>query len=156
VISYRINQREKLFTLTYSGDVAVTDWAEAVSRAIAECPQVVTYDSINDMRFPHTFLPPGQMGRLVDSVRCAGMLSHPRRSVSIVGSRTHFGIARMFELASEHESKVERLTTDSIEEAADWLRRSKDLIQAELDAMAVSAESGSGADGAPPVSVGSK
>jgi hypothetical protein len=94
MIIYRINRQERLMTARHSGTGTVEDWRQA----IAECPEVVTYDSLNDAREPHTFINAEETRRLVWSVQEKGMADYERRSVVITSHLAHFGISRMFEL----------------------------------------------------------
>ena len=135
MISYRINRQERLLTLLFAGTISVADWKAAISQAIAECPEVITFDSVIDGRSPHPFLTREQMDEFVRDVKKMGMQEHRRRSVYIAGNKAHFGISRMFELLTEPERKVERFTTESVAEAAAWLCRPEALVRAELDAI---------------------
>ena len=134
MVSYRINRPERLLILRYAEEVSVAEWEAAISKAIAECPEVVTYDSLSDARSPHRDLTTDEVRDLVRAVKKMGMQEHPQRSVALTGRLVHFGISRMFEMLGDPDSKVRRFTTDSVVKAADWMGRPEALIRAELDA----------------------
>jgi hypothetical protein len=134
MIAYRINKQERLLTLRYSGDVSVAEWQRTLAQAIAEWPDVITYDSVNDFRSPHSLLTGPEVMDFALAVKKMGMQDYPRRAVAIADEKIDFGLARMFELMTEQDRKVDRFTTDSIEKAAAWLGRPEALIQAEIDA----------------------
>jgi hypothetical protein len=43
MITYRINQQERLFTLRYAEDVSVAGWQNILVHALAACPELPTY-----------------------------------------------------------------------------------------------------------------
>ena len=140
MVTYLINRQERLVVLRYTGHFTVPKWEAAISKAIAECPEVVTFDSLVDARSPHGELTANEVRDLVQSAKKMGMGLHPRRAVVLTAGLLKFGISRMFEMMGNPESKAQRLTTDSVAKAADWLDRPEALIQAELDALVPTAE----------------
>jgi hypothetical protein len=134
MIRHRINLEERLVTIRFTGDVP---WAETQRVFLGmkeECPELVTFDAINDLREQTSALPSAQVIEMSRFSKHLGLHEHERRSVALVCSKVHFGVSRMFEQMTEHESKVQRLTTESVEAAAQWLGRSESLVRAELTA----------------------
>ncbi len=115
--------------------MTVPKWEAAIAKAIAECPEVVTFDSLADARSPHGALAANEVQDLAQAAKKMDMEKHTRRAVVLTTNPLNFGISRMFELMGNPDSKAQRLTTDSVAKAADWLDRPEALIQAELDAL---------------------
>ena len=135
IIRYRINKAERLLTVRFSGAVSAADWQKALSQAIAECPEVVTFDSVNDIQSPKAILTGNEASEFAVSAKTIGMQDHPRRSVVIARQMAHFVISQMFENMTQPDREVDRLTTDSISKAAAWVGRPEALVRAELDAL---------------------
>ena len=138
MIRYRINQQQQLVTVLSSGGHPMAEWEATLEEMIASCPDVLTYDSISDGRGMRVLMNTAQVHELVSLNQRKGVQNHPRRAVHLISSETAFSVSRMYELMAEHDSLVSRLTTDSIEQAANWLGRPVRVIKAELDALRAS------------------
>lgn len=136
MIQVRVNREERLLVLRYAGTLAVEDWRITMSRALETYPEIVTFDSLVDVRSLETAPSAEEMRRHARDVKALGFQSHRRRTAVIVASAIHFGLSRMFELMTESERDVERMTTASLASAAEYLGRPEGLIQAELEAVA--------------------
>lgn len=135
MVHYRINRELRLFEVRYTGATEVADWERAVTRAIAECPEVRTFDSINDGRTGDTIMEFSRVQAIAEINNGLGLHLFPRKAVTLTGSTASFGIARMSELITEDRGKVQRFATSSIDDAARFLGLTSAVLQAELDAL---------------------
>jgi hypothetical protein len=136
MLRYSINRGQRIVALVSTGEQTLAEWEAQLTGMIAKCPEVLTFDSITDGRGTSMVMDAKHVRDLVALNRRMGVQDHPRRSVHITLRKVLFGVSRMYELMTESHSKVRRLTTGSIEQAAAFLDRPVEVIQAELDAVA--------------------
>ena len=121
-------------TLRFQGKISVYQLRLVLMRALAGCPEAVGFDTVNDGRAKHSELALDQVVRLAEMKRELGLHDHRRRCVGLVGDKSQTSFLTMLQVLCE-DSKVARLTTDSIETAAAWLCRPKRVILGELKAV---------------------
>ncbi|HEX2862074.1 MAG TPA: hypothetical protein VHN79_10565 [Lacunisphaera sp.] len=136
MITYRINREARLVAVRFAGALTLPDFQAVFQKVLAECPEAVAFDTINDARPEHTFFSSEEVRSLARIVKRTGLQDSERRSVVLTDNKGHFGISRIFEILTEPESKVKRLTTESLAEAAAWLKRPESLLQSELALLA--------------------
>lgn len=144
MIKVKVDSAERLLVLRYEGQASVPEWRNVLAGVIAAHPDVVTFDSVIDVRALATNLTAEEILEHTRDVKRLGMQDHKRRTAVIADKAVYFGLSRMFEVATEHDRQVERLTTTSTSEAAAWLGRSEALIRARLDELALPADSQAG------------
>jgi hypothetical protein len=131
MIRFHINREQRLITFRFAGTISLEKWEAVLARVLAECPDAPTFDTLNDGRAPHSVQSLDKVVRLAEAKQRFGMHEHRRRAVGLVSAGSQSGFLKMLQRLSE-DSKVARLTTDSIEAAADWLCRPVTVIRTEL------------------------
>lgn len=144
MIRYRVNRQERLLICRYSGDMSLADWEDGIKRTTTDHPDFASLDTLTDLRGLNTVSTSKDIQEFIRMVREAGLAEHERKSVVLTDRAAHFGMSRMFESLSDGESRVKRLTTSSIAQAAEWLNKPESLLCAELDALAGQESDGGG------------
>jgi hypothetical protein len=133
MLQYRVLEPERLIILRVTGTVGVENLRRLFGTILSEHPEAARFDVLWDARELSNIPTRDEVEQVAQITAAMGLDAHPRCSVMLVGRLAHYGMARMFELVTERETRVSRRTTMSLKGAAGLLQRTEASLRSELE-----------------------